>query len=102
MKDLIQQSRKEASDILDRLNIKYLIQLQKGNSRISFFKDSKCILVYPLTNIDTTESVFINLWTASKLLSRMKKFRNCTEIDSETKIILDIIDRVKEMQLIDR
>lgn len=102
MEELIQQSRKEALAILDRLDIKYLIQFQTGNNRISFFKDNKCILIYPLTNLDTSESAIINLWAASKLLSRMKKFRNPTEIDSVTEILLSLVDEVKKMQLIDK
>lgn len=102
MEELIQQSRKEASAILDRLDIKYLIQFQKGNNRISFFKDNKCILVYPLTNLDTVDSAAISLWTASKLLNRMKKFRNSTEIDYATEILLTLIDEMKKIQLIDK
>lgn len=102
MKELIQQLCKEALSILNKLDIKYLIQFQTGNNRISFFKDNKCILIYPLTKLDTSESAIINLWTASKLLSRMKKFRNPTEIDSVTEILLTLIDEVKKTQLIDK
>lgn len=88
--------QKEALSILNELDIEYIIQFQRNNNRISFYKDNICILIYPLSNIDTADSAIFNLWSASKLLARMKKYKNFGEIDYISRLLLDIQRGIRE------
>lgn len=94
--ELLSECQKEALSILNELDIEYIIQFQRNNNRISFYKDNICILIYPLSNIDTADSAIFNLWSASKLLARMKKYKNFGEIDYISRLLLDIQRGIRE------
>ena len=96
--EVLSKCQKEALSILDNLDIEYIIRFENNNNRISFYKDNICILIYPLTNIDTADSAIINLWSASKLLARMKKYKNFGEIDVITRLLLDIQREIRKTE----
>ena len=96
--ELLTKCREEALSILHNLDIDYLIQFQRDNNRISFYKDNICILIYPFSSMDTADSAIFNLWSASKLLARMKRYKNWGEIDFLSKILLDMRKAIQKIE----
>ena len=94
--ELLSQCQKEALSILNELDIEYIIQFQRNNNRISFYKDNICILIYPLNNSDTADSAVFHFCSASKLLTRMKKYKNFGEIDYISRLLLGIQREIRK------